>query len=228
MKKLILFLLVATLLCSLSPAMAATIDLSAIQAQDNLYTVDISDDGDAAFIESNLSAEARSFVHKYESSTLYSSTEFDVLIVDYQQSSNYPVFRLWIVYCADNGYINADSVTFQVGKKQFTFTDISDEDWLTYDKENGYMEEMLIRFGEDNVDFLLALEEAIKGKSESVETLNEVGIKMVLHGKEDLVVELGSGFLLDFMALKSAWLDLDGVSYIDDINGNDMTVTTIY
>lgn len=90
------------------------------------------------------------------------------------------------------------------------------------------MEEMLIRFGEDNVDFLLALEEAIKGKSESVEALSEVDIKMVLHGKEDLVVELGSGFLLDFMALKSAWLDLDGTSYLDDINGNDMTVTTIY
>lgn len=228
MKKLLLFLLVATLLVSVSPAMAATIDLSGIQAQDNLYTVDISDDGDAAFIESQLSAENRSFTHKYENSKLYSTTEFDVLIVDYQQSSNYPIFRLWVIYCADNAYQNIESITFQLDKKQFTFSDVSDDDWLSYDKENGYMEEMLIRFGEDNLDFLVAIEEAIKDKSDSVETLSEVEIKMVLHGKEDIVVELGTGFLLDFMALKSAWLELNGLDYIEDINGNDMSVTTIY
>lgn len=228
MKKLLLFLLVATLLVSITPAMAATIDLSGIQAQDNLYTVDINNDGDAAFIESQLSSENRSFTHKYENSKLYSTTKFDVLIVDYQQSSSYPVFRLWVTYCADNAYQNIDSITFQVDKKQFTFSDVSDEDWLSYDKENGYMEEMLIRFGEDNLDFLLALEEAIKGKSDTVEALDDVEIKMVLHGKEDIVVELGTGFLLDFMVLKSAWLEVDGLDYIDDINGNDMSVTTIY
>ena len=228
MKKLFLFLLIATLIFIITPATAAKIDLSGIQAQENLYTVDINDDGDAAFIESQLTAEARSFTHKYENSKLYSTTEFDVLIVDYQQSSNYPVFRLWVIYCADNAYLNVDAITFQVGKKQFTFSDVSDEDWLSYDRENGYMEEMLIRFGEDNMDFLLAIEEAITGKSETVEALDEVEIKMVLHGKEDVVVELGTGFLLDFLALKSAWLELNGLDYIEDINGNDMSVTTIY
>lgn len=229
MKKVFAFLMIGMLLlASMSTAFAATIDLSPIEEQSSIYTVDVNSDGEAAFIESALGAKERSFVHKYESTYLYSTTKFDVLIVNYNQSSNYPVFRLWVTYCADNGYQNIDSATFVLGNKQYTFTEIDDPDWLQYDKEKGYIEEVLIRFNMENVDFLLALEEAIKGKSDTVEDLESVDIKLVLHGKEDIVVELGSGFWLDFMALKSAWLDVDGTSYLEDIIGTDMSVTTIY
>jgi len=229
MKKFFAFLMIGMLLlASVSSALAATIDLSPIEAESNIYTIDVNEDGKAAFIESALSAKERSFVHKYESTYLYSTTKFDVLIANYNQSNNYPIFRLWITYCADNGYQNIDSATFVLGNKQYTFTEIDDPEWLQYDKEKGYIEEVLIRFNTENLDFLLALEEAIKGKSDSVEALDSVKIKLVLHGKEDIVVELGSGFWLDFMALKSAWLDVDGVSYLEDIIGTDMSVTTIY
>ena len=229
MKKLLSFLLTAILLvCSVSSAFAAKLDLSPIEAESELYTIDISEDGEAAFIETTLTAQHRSFVHKYESTALYSTTMFDVLVVDYGTSDNYPIIRLWVTYCADDHFQNFDSVTFTVGNKEFTFTDISDPDWLIQDEESGYIEDVLVRFNEDNLVFLDALTDLTAGNASTIEGLNELEVKMVLHGDEDIEATLSGGFLLDFLAIKSAWLDLNGPDYLDQASGSDLSVKTVY
>lgn len=229
MKKFLSLLLIALLLaCSISSAFAAKLDLSPIEAESDLYTIDISEDGDAAFIETTLTAQHRSFVHKYESTALYSTTMFDVLVVDYGTSDNYPIIRLWVTYCADDSFQNFDSVTFTVGNKEYTFTDISDPDWQMQDEESGYIEDVLIRFNEDNLIFLEALEELTSGNDATIEELDQLSVKMVLHGDEDIEATLGGGFLLDFLAIKSAWMDLNGLDYIEEASGSKLSVKTVY
>ncbi|MBP3650792.1 MAG: hypothetical protein J6K73_13545 [Clostridia bacterium] len=227
MKKFFALLLVFLLLASVSTAVAKVLDLSPIEAKSGLYTIDVSEDGDSAFIETTLSSEERSFTHQYESSKLYSTTLFDVLVVNYQKSTNYPIFRLWITYCADDAFQHFDAVTISLGNKRYTFTDVSDPEWLIEDEENGYIEDLLIRFGKDNVSFLKDLEEAIGNKT-TLEQLEQMDVRAVLHGDEDIEIELGSNFLLDFLGMKSAWLTLEGLDYLDQIIGSDMSVTTVY
>lgn len=229
MKKCLAFLVTTLLLLSsVSVAFAAKLDLSPIEAKTNLYTVDIDEDNESAFIETVLTAAQRSFTHKYESSTLYSTTMFDVLVVDYGKTTNYPIIRLWISYCADDAFQNIDSVTIALGNKQYTFADVSDPDWLVHDEETGYLEEVLIRFNEDNLAFLTALEELANSCEHDIEKMDQAGIKLVLHGDEDIQADLGSGFLLDFLAIKDAWLTLDGLNYIDEASGNDMSMKIVY
>ena len=203
MKKFFALLLAFLLLAGVTPAVADVLDLGPIENQSKLYTIDVSGDGDSAFIETTLNARERSFTHPHESSRLYSTTLFDVLVVNYQKPDNYPIFRLWITYCADDGFQHFDAATISLGNKRYTFTDISDPDWLVYDKDNGYVEDLLIRFNQDNVSFLTELEKMIGNKT-TIEELEQIDVKLVLHGDEEIQADLGSNFLLDFLGMKSA------------------------
>ena len=156
MKQFFAFILALALLFSCSVSLAAGYDLSYAKSKSGVFTVDEDTDRDVAFIESTLSVSDRSFVHKYESDYRYSSTMFDILVVDCSRSTSYPVPRLWITYCADN-YLYYDSVTFTIDGTDYTFSGISDSDWRTKD-ENGVVEEVLIKFGTEALPFLGAME----------------------------------------------------------------------
>lgn len=106
--------------------------------------MDVDVENDVAFIESALGASGRAYVHKYDSSTRYSTTQFDILVLEYLQTSAYPIFRLWINYCADDAYMNITSVSFYVEDQKYTFSGIADAERYTHD-ENGYVERLLIK-----------------------------------------------------------------------------------
>lgn len=72
MKKLLAVLLAVMLACSACAALAE-LDLAPIRESNNIYTIDVDTESDVAYIETRLSAKDRSFTHKYESSTRYSS-----------------------------------------------------------------------------------------------------------------------------------------------------------
>ena len=228
MKKLFSLFLALALLCSCASSLAAGYDMSYIRDYDSLFTVDVNDDEGVAFVESVLSASERSFVHKYESDYRYSSTMFDILVIDYDKSSAYPIARLWITYCADE-YIYYDSVTFTLDGKDYTFTGISDPDWRSED-EKGVVEKALIIFGTDNLEFLAALQdyrEQFGSYDELIDEVNGPKVKMVLHGRnEDIAVTLGGGFMLDFaLIIEGAFLETNGLDYIDKVTtSTSMTV----
>ena len=82
-----LFLLLLILIGSAAAAESGTFDLSHFRENDNLFTIDVNKDSGAAFIETALSSELRSFQHEYESDSYYSCTKFDILVRDYFKSS---------------------------------------------------------------------------------------------------------------------------------------------
>ena len=206
---------------------AAVYDVSYVKDHSNVFTIDVDEDSGIAFVESTLSTKDCSFVHKYESDYRYSSTMFDVLVVNYEKSTAYPVPRLWITYCADE-YLYYDSVTITLDGKDFTFSGISDPDWRTKD-EKGVIEKALIKFGSDSLAFLAAMENLYEKYPSLEELMDETGgpkVNMVLHGmNEDISVTLGSGFVLDFvLVIEGAYINTNGLDYIEKVSSTTMTV----
>ena len=227
MKKFFSFFLALALLCSCASSLADGYDVSYIKDHSNVFTIDVDEDSGIAFVESTLSVKDCAFVHKYESEHRYSFTMFDVLVVDYETTTAYPVPRLWITYCADE-YIYYDSVTITLDGKDFTFSGISNPDWCTED-EKGVIEKTLIKFYSENAAFLAAMENLYKQYPSFDELMDETSgpkVKMVLHGKnEDIDVTLGSGFVLDFaLVIEGANINTDGLDYIDKVTGTTMTI----
>ncbi|MBR4080887.1 MAG: hypothetical protein IKK21_03770 [Clostridia bacterium] len=223
MKKLVSLCLAVLMLLTCLPASAAEMDLSHIRQNTEVFTMDVDVDNDVAFIESTLSASSRAYVHKYDSSTRYSTTHFDILVLEYLQTSAYPIFRLWITYCADDAYMNITSVSFYVEDQKYTFSGIADAERYLHD-ENGYVERLLIKFNEESLDFLAALE---RQAPDNYDDFDQYNIKMVLHGREDIEVELGKGFGLDFFAMVTAFINIGGLDYLEKCSGSTMKVTSV-
>ena len=227
MKKWISMLLALCLLGT--TALADVLDLSYVREKNSIFNIDVDNESDVAFIKSTTSAKERSFVHKYESDTRYSSTRFDVLVVDYSKTTAYPVPRLWITYAADE-FLYINSVSFYVDGKKFTFSGISNKDWQNK-FDNGIVEECLIKFGSEQIDFLVAMEHELKKYPTYDELMDpEKGpkIRMVLHGKEDVEVTLGSYYVMDFaFVIEGAYLNMNGMDYIEKVYGTTMKETDI-
>lgn len=224
MKKLSFILALVLMLSCLSCAFADDFDLTIVRENPGIYTLDVDTEDDVAFVETTLDAARRSFTHKYESTYRYSNTQFDILVIDYLTSSPRPVHRLWITYCADDNYMNITGVSFEVGGKKYTFSDIADPDWYEKD-ENGYLERVLIKFDMDNLDFLIALEDAIPRDLHQLADAEP--ITMTLHGRENITVSLGEGFMLDFLLSKVALFETNATDYLSQTTGSPMKVTDI-
>ena len=231
MKKFLLLLLAALLACSASATALADLDLSSVTASEDIYDLTVNEESEAAFIQTLLTSGDRAFVHSHESSTRYSNTKFDILVVNHGTEDAYPVLRLWIVYCADDGFMNFDSASFILDGKAYTFTDISDPDWHTQD-DDGYVEQMLIRFSPENISFASALLQVLSTaqseageNAELMDALNRASVRLVLHGDEEIEAELGVGFLLDFLAMQTCMVNINGMEYLDMAYGTSMTVT---
>ena len=230
MKKLLAIITAAfLLLISASSAFAATVNLTPIRsATESIFDLDVNKEADVAFITTQLDVASRSFTHKNPSSHRYSYTEFDILVMDYSKpSKSVPLLRLWVVYNSDVNYLYINSVSFDVNGTRYTFTDVSDYDRYTHD-DKGYRESVLIKFDLSNIDFLIALEKAMPklGTFETVDALDNLPITMILHGTEDIVIPLDSGFCLDFLVMKDALIDINGLDFFgqDLIDATPMTV----
>lgn len=222
MKKLSLAL-VLVMLCSIfTPALAATYDMSYVRSNPDVYTIDVETDGgdSYAFIETQLTTADLSYSHKYDSTVKYSSTRFDILVLDYMSSSAYPVHRLWIRYNTETKHQYFNAVTFTINGVDYTFTDVGDTDRCTFDGTT-YRESLLIKFGWDNLSFLVALEKIMP---DTVEELDLVQIPMTLHGTEDIHVMLGGEFLMDFVFFRRAFLESNGSDFLDKADTTPMTV----
>ena len=221
MKKLICVMLCALLLGSAALADDA-FDLSVIRNNDNL-TIDVNRDEGVAFVESTLSTGSRAFEHSREASELYSSTKHDLLILDYFSSEPYPIFRLWFNLSTDDRFYYVNSVTFTLGGKDYTFTDVADPDWF-YELDNGYLQQLLIKFGVENVDFTLAVLDLI-GPLETADDYYAARVPVVFHGTEDITAELSAGYLVEYLLFTNVLLESNGVDYLDKANDTPMKVT---
>ncbi len=205
----------------------AAYDISSVTDNNDMYTVDVDEANGVAFVESNIPASMEAFTHKYESESRYSSMHFDILVVDYGTKKAIPALRLLATYCADE-FLNINSVTFTLDGMDYTFSDVAVEQAKVKDEE-GAAENLIIKFGNENATFLVAVENLITGFSNLDDLLDETKapkIKMVLHGDEDVEATLGGIFLVDFIFIcEQVFLQTGGVSYMKYVEGNPMTVT---
>lgn len=207
-KKTLCILLIAVLMIPVT-VNADRMDLAALGDMSEFITIDVDQENGCAFVESKFNPKSRSFVHEFESDARYSTTRFDLLILDYFEITAYPVFRLWIQYAADE-FLNINSATFELNGTKYTFTGIADKDWMhTYD--NGIVEEVLIKFGMDNLEFLVALEKALN-TIDDLSNLAQLDISLTLHGTKNVTVQLGEGFWADFLTMKMAWTNSNGLT----------------
>ena len=213
---------------SSAPA-ASALDLGPIRDNPALFTITESTTlPNVAYIETVMSTRERSFIHVHEASRLYSSTRFDILLLDYGISSAYPLLRLWINYCSDLGYLDISSVDIAFGGKKYTFSDVAVDGGKVNDSD-GYMERVLIKFGTRDLDFVLALLEPFREEGKkATDVAKSLTATMTLHGaKEDVTVELGYGFFIDFVLMTTAFTSINGTEYIDQVKSTPMTVTNV-
>ena len=228
MKKL-LALLTACLLLVLtaSSAFAGTIDMSYVEDNSDVFVIDPADDGTAIFIETVLTAEERHFQHAYESDYYWSSTQFDVLCLGMDSDEQYPVWRCWIIFANDTAYRHIDSATFVFNGISYTFTDIDDPEEWCYTRSNddgttSYMEELLIKFGMDNLEFPAAME---ADRDSLPRDLSGCDCKLILHAAdEDITVSLRPEFVWDFKLTMDAYIELGGLDTIDLVIPSRMSI----
>lgn len=224
-----LSVLIACLLLVLtaSSAFASTIDMSYVEENNDVFVIDPSDDATAIFIETVLTAEERHYTHKYESDYYWSDTKFDVLCLGMDGDDQYPVFRCWITFANDTKYYHIDSATFVLNDVRYTFTDIGNPaSWhRTRENDDGtttYLEDLLIKFGPENVEFPAMLEAY---RHSLPEDLSGFDCQMILHAAgEDITVTLRPEFLLDFKLMLDAYIELGGLDSFGRINPTVMNV----
>ena len=204
-----------------SIANADTFDISPFK-DNELFNIDVEIDEEIALIESVLPAESLTFIHENESPAQYSSTRFDVLVIDYFSADSYPIWRLWLNILTKDTFYYITSVSITIDEEEFTFSGIADKDWF-YAKDNSYLQRMLVKFGYENLEFLVALENFVN-RHVSYDDVMDTSIPIVFHGTDDISAELGPGFLLEFLAFKRALVSSNGVDYLDKVDATTMKV----
>lgn len=223
-KKLVaLFLSLTLLLTAAFPALATSVlDLSPFRDEE-YFDISVDTDSEVAFITTKLPVSDRAYVHDLESDVRYSSFESDVLVLDYFSSKPYGILRTWIRYAADD-FLNITSVSFIIGKQQFTFSGVADKDWHEqYD--NGIVETVLIKYGgtADMATFLLAVSEEIGKRMEDETYVPDV--KMILHGTKDVTATVTDGPLLDLYVMMVTFIEGNGD--LSDASPTTLKVVTL-
>lgn len=220
MRKLVALLLMVSLLLTASAALA--LDLSYVEENPDLFTIEPNEESAVAFIESTLTASQREFHHQNDSEYYRSVTQFDILVLEYGTDNAYPVWRLWISYVEDEKFQNFDSITFVVDGASYTFTEVSSPDWVE-ETTTSCFEDMMIKIGVGNLSFAAALETYCN----NLETMEDFTATMILHGEEDITVELGEGFASDFLWTKAAYTKMGGFNTVGGVVGTTMVETTL-
>lgn len=219
MKKTAALLCALALLLQAAPALGEfTLDF--FRQNEGVFQVNEDEAQDIAFIETGYTPQELAFEHKYESPENYSLLESDILVMHNASSEERrPVLRTWIHFSTTQR-LDVSSVTFALGGTSYTLTGISDPDWVIVG-ENDTRENLLIRYGTNNAEFVAALmAEALsytylRYGEETTEEPPVPQMTMTLHGAaEDLEIEVPAGFWLDFGMLTIAMMQTDSLSYI--------------
>ncbi len=202
-------------------------DLSVIKANEDAALSEDPDDPASAYVmlaDGKLSMDTYAIAHGHESQKRYSLAEFDFLIRDYNTEDPFPVWRLWFTVFTEGQFYNFESVTLTLGGKDYTFTDVANENWY-YDLGDGdYAQQLLVVFGANEMEFLIALEDFLEPMTSGTEVL-DAKVPIVLHGTEDISGEISGGFLLQYMLFRSMYIDSKGLQLIDKVGySTPMTV----
>lgn len=225
MKRWIAFLIAAVLLCSSVSALAdGTFDIS-FYSSSNVFTVEVDSENDIAFIDSKMGTADLAFNHQYENDYYYSVMRNDIIVIDYFSSNRYPVLRTWITYRGDKA-LYFTGVSFIIEGKEYVLSDVADKDRIQK-LDNGWEETLLIKYGSENWDFFAAIAASamvyygawVDDKEAAVPD-----IKMVLHGTEDIEVQVTGNFLLDMGIFVLSLISNDTIGLLVENTGTPCKV----
>lgn len=100
---------------------------------------------------------------------------------------------------------------------------MADKEWF-YERENGFSQDILIKFGLENADFTLAMLGLLQTLS-TAEDLETTTVPVVFHGTEDITAELGRGFLAEYLLFSKAFSAANGGDYLSKANDTPLKVT---
>lgn len=206
---------VCMLLCALCTAAAAEFDLSMFEFDGeykDMYTV--THEQDAVFIDTDFSAQEKSFSHKNDSAYYYSTFFADIIVLNYGRSGEYAVPRIWLRYCSEKGALHAKKLELTLRGKTYTFTIEKAE--IEQLGQETTSEEILIRLGEDGVRLMYDWCEASK---------NDESISARLIGENDEISFTLPDIVADYAGLMwSLFADAGGLDTLDKVNATTLSV----
>lgn len=200
------------------------VDLTPIRNSEYVE-IDVDEDGDAyvEMKEDMISTESCSITHTHESDELYSYFWYDFIIPDYNGTDPYPVMRIWFSVVTADQYYDFESFTITINGKNYTFTDVSNQNWYKITSTNEYRQDLLLVFGGESIDFIIGMLD-LSDTFESLEDVLAATIPIVLHGKEDIAGELHGGFILEFMLFESLFSSCNAINTLANFPGTPLAV----
>lgn len=242
MKRIIALVLALTLAAGLAAAETAQeaetptfFDMTYYEANDKYFLIDIQQDGDTVTINSGRFAENpeyNAFSTPYEREPYLSVIFPDITVMNYpREQEREAAFRIRIVY---NGTkpLNIHSATFTGGGYTYAFSDIA---FGSAPESDGVCTETMTIVGgsgDGNVLFLANLMAeaygyaAKKYASEDKETVLP-DWTLVLHGDEDVAVELPEGFWSDVAMLTTGLMEMNTFSFLTRNPGSPCEIAEV-
>ena len=237
MKKIIALVLALTLAAGLTAAVAETpefFDVSYFEQNENIFLVDVSEDGESARIISGDLDESHTFTTPYQSESYPNLIRPDIAVLNYpREQERQAAFRICILY---NGTkpLNINSATFAGGGYEFTLSDIA---MGSAPEQDGVYTESLVIVGgnsDNNARFLATLMADALGyvQRRYITDGGDVNAALpawtlVLHGDEDVTVQLPEGFWDDVGLFTISLDDMNALGLIARNTGSPCEMTEI-
>ena len=226
MKRIISALCLMMLLFVSATALAGDYSIDFFRQAPDRWKITPNESEDVVFVDCTpqRTIEQLSFTHRYEHPTKYSFVYTDLLTVDYSTSKAYPVLRTWVEYCGTER-CDFDTVTITLCGRDYTFTDVSDPDWVEEIEDGGgYAETLLIIYGKNNLDFAMAVLGAVNACS-SEQDFCEKTFPMTLSGRRTLEVELSGYAVLDMAHMLGGFFRTADLAMLEKVS--DPTPVTV-
>lgn len=214
-------LIIAIILSTVSAASAEGFDITPFNDPEVFTINEYSNDG-VAIIESGMSPSSRSFQHVKQSDQYISSTQFDLLLLEYNTPQVYPVWRLSINFFSSDAFHEINSITFVLKNKKYTFNNLY-EPSACYKAGDSYLQRLCIIFGYGNMQFLEDLNDLTKGTS-SYEELKQISIPVIFTGKDTTKGTLNTGFTMEYRLFRANWLLSNAFRDIVKVEGTPCSI----
>ena len=210
MKKLIALVLALALTGTLFAAAAAegteeevsipkVINVAPFESSPEYFRIDVSDDGETAFIQTVAEADSRAFATPYESNLYYSAVFPELMIENWpREDERTAQLRIWIRYRGSKA-LNINAVSVIMGGSDFRFVDVTEAEWSATKDDGTAAQDAVIVLGSNPGNatcfaYLLAMAIEYGQNLASDPKSPAPEVTLVLHGDEDVEVTLPAGF----------------------------------
>ena len=225
-----ILLIVLSLTLALSPLFSASastpFDLDYIRNSDYIKNelIRIEENETGVFVYNNFAVHDLAIDFDQESDEYYSYADFDIAVFE-EDDGTLPLLRLWFTLWTDEKKYDVSSLTIVGHQNQYTFSDLYDEEFFSEDKGD-YSQDVLVLFDFGSMQCLselMRLRQLMKASSD----WHDFKVKVIFHGTEDLVTELGDNFWNIFDVYIDLYLNSNGSVNLRDFEGSPMEVSPV-